>query len=159
MSIAIVGFAPIFCYASHDTVPRRGGMLATNKSKAQLEAELKFLRRSKLGDQVAGILRQLIAWGFAVLIARYCFLSIVALAGLHTEAKIGVSLFGDLRISEALAWALAGSGTFYGWKQRKLRKSTVEELAAHNKKLEQQLDRKRSSSNLDSKGDTRKEDL
>jgi hypothetical protein len=133
--------------------------LASNKSRAQLEAEIKLLKRGKLGDQIAGVIRTLIVWGCAVGIARYCYLTISTLAGLSTDAKIGVSLLGNLQISEGLAWVLAGSGALYGWKQRKLRKATVEEMATHNKKLEKRLDSGRSSSNLDSKGDTRKEDL
>lgn len=132
--------------------------MATNKSKAQLEAELKLLKRAKLGDQIAGSIRSLMAWGGAVLIARYGYLSIEALAGLSTDAKIGVSFLGDFRISETLAWLLGGSGAYYGWRQRGLRKSTVEQMTAHNRKLEARLDRSRSSSNLTPQGNTREED-
>ena len=154
----MIGGAQIICYSLCRTPQTREETLV-NKTKSQLEAELKLLRRAKLGDQVAGVLRTLIAWGGAILIARYAYLSLEALAGLNTNAKIGVSLLGDVRISEALAWVLGGSGVFYGWKQRGLRKSKVEEMAAHNRKLETRLDRNRSSSNLDPKGDTRREDI
>ncbi len=51
----------------------------------------------------------------------------------------------------------AGAGV-YGWKQRDLRKTTVERLQSRIKELELKLDSKRSSSHLTPRGDTREED-
>ena len=83
--------------------------MAAKKSKGQLEAELKVLRQSRNSEGVVQVLISLFRWVGIVLIVRYAYLGIEALAGKSTLADIGVNFLTDINISVALAWA-AGLG-------------------------------------------------
>ena len=82
--------------------------MAAKKSKGQLEAELKVLRQSRNSEGVVQVLISLFRWVGIVLIVRYAYLGIEALAGKSTLADIGVNFLTDINVSVALAWA-AGS--------------------------------------------------
>lgn len=84
--------------------------------------------------------------GGLVAVAYFADNSITALAGQKTLADIGIRFFTDIRISEALAWAVGGSGVWYGYAQRRLRIKTSKRLGTQNRELEKRLDPKRSSS-------------
>ena len=132
--------------------------LAKPKTRIQIEAELRALRGSRAAEGWVLIVTSAIRWGAIVLLARYGYLSIEALAGQTTMADIGVGFFGKIEVSIAVSWALAAGGVVYGLKQRKLRRDTVEKLHVRIKSLEISLDRKRSSSELTPRGDTKAED-
>jgi hypothetical protein len=132
--------------------------LAKQKSKAQLQAELKLIKQSRVGEGVILICLNLIKWGAIVLIVREIHLSIESLAGKATLTDIGINFLGDIKVSIALSWFVGFFGAFYGINQRKLRKDTVERLQTRIKELELVVDNKRSSSQLTVRGDTRPED-
>jgi hypothetical protein len=132
--------------------------MANKKTKAQLETENKLLRRSRTSESVTSVLNNLIRWGGAIAIARYGYLSIASLAGESTMADIGVNVLADFRISQALAWVLAGGTTMYGLSQKKLRRDTVERLQSRIQAYELEQDPGRTTSRLTPRGETRPED-
>lgn len=132
--------------------------MAREKSKAELMAENRLLKTHGRVDAWVAILTTLTKWGGFVLIARYAYLSVAALAGKETLADIGIQFLSDVRVSEALAWLLATSGVVYGYRQRKLRRDTVERQHGRIEELERRVDPKRSSSRLTPRGETRPED-
>jgi hypothetical protein len=123
-----------------------------------LRAENRVLRKVKTSEGIVSVFNNLIRWGGAVLIVRYVYLMVLALAGRLTFADIGIKVLGDVRVSEAAAWLLSGGSVAYGWHQRKLRKDTVERLQERIQKFERQIDGKRTSSRLTARGNTRPED-
>lgn len=133
--------------------------MAEKKSKAQLEAELKVLKKAKASEGIVQVLLSLIRWGAIVLIVRYGFLGIETLSGKSTFADIGVNFLTDIKISVAIAWAAGLGGIGYGYSQRKLRKDTIERLVSRIQELESDADDERTSSKLTTRGDTRPEDL
>jgi len=131
----------------------------TKKSKTQLEAELKALRSSRTVDGTVVVLQSLLRWGGIVAIAWFTRLAVGDLAGQTTLADIGIDFLGKVEVSVALAWTAGAAGGYYGYRQRKLRRDTVERLQKRVKELENFIDKNRSSSQLTSRGDTRPEDI
>jgi len=132
--------------------------MAKRKTVAELQAEVELLKREKAARGWVEVVNNVVKWGGLVLIARYGYLTIDSLAGGRTMADIGIQLFTDIRISSALAWVLAGSGIYYGHRQRKLRGDVVERLQRRIRELEERLDPNRSSSRLTPRGETNPED-
>ena len=141
--------------------PRRspkGKMSKRKPTRAELEAENKFLKRHRNSRSVASIINNLIRWGGVVGVSYFIFLSIEALAGETTAADIGINLLADVRLSEVFAVLFGGGGVIYGIRQRSLRRSAVERLQGRVKKLEKQEDPGRTSSGLTPRGDTHPKD-
>ncbi len=90
--------------------------------------------------------------------ARYGYLAIDSLAGQSTLADIAVNFMTNIKVSVVVSWTVAGGGVFYGLRQRKLRRDTVERVQKRNQKLEAIIDKRRTSSQLTPRGDTRPED-
>jgi hypothetical protein len=134
------------------------GHVAKAKSRAELQAENRLLRRYRQGETVTSIVTTAIRWTGAIAISWIGYLCIQALSGQQTFADIGVSVLADVRISQALAWLLGGGGVAYGLGQRKLRRDTVERLQGRNQRLERERDPRRSSSQLTPRGETNPED-
>lgn len=132
--------------------------MARTKSKAQLQAELKLIKGSRVGEGIILIFINLIKWSAIVLIFREIHLSIESLAGKETLTDIGINFLSEVKVSIALSWLVGFFGAFYGINQRKLRKDTVERLQTRIKEFEISVDSKRSSSQLTTRGDTRPED-
>ncbi len=132
--------------------------MGSNKSKAELLAENRFLRKDRNASNITTVLIYLIKYGALVAIFYFGYLSVLALAGKYTFADIGISLLGDVNISVTLAWIFGVGGVFYGMRQRKVRKDTVERLQGRIQSLETQIDHKRTTSQLTPRGDTREED-
>lgn len=138
------------------------------KSKAELEAENKFLRRSRIADTIAPIAISAIRWGVSAAIAYIAYLSIETLAGKTTDADIEVSLLANifapdflhqLPVMVGFGGIFVGfCGIVYGKYQRSLRMKTVERLQGRIKDFELGKDPKRSSSMLTPTGETRPED-
>lgn len=128
--------------------------MANRKTLAVLRAEIRSLRRSHWTHAAASILTTGLRAAAVVLVARYLYLMVLALAGDRTVADIGIRVLGDFRISAVLPMAVGIGGAFYGHRQRSLRKKTVERLASRIRELERQADPARSSSGLTSRGDT-----
>jgi hypothetical protein len=113
---------------------------------------------------VRDLLPMLVRWGVFVY-AIYTVGDIAkSLSGKTSFAyyDIAVSFVTDLNMSEWFAYAFGllfgGGGTIFGYKERKLRKRKTEYLADRNAKLEKIIDPNRSSSNLQTTGDTREGD-
>jgi hypothetical protein len=123
-----------------------------------LRAENRILRKVKTSEGIVSIFNNLTRWGGAVLIVRYVYLMVLALAGHATFADIGLKILGDVKVSETVAWLFGSGSVAYGWHQRKLRKDTVERLQERIQKFERQIDGKRTSSRLTARGNTRPED-
>ncbi|HFD32861.1 MAG TPA: hypothetical protein ENJ28_09180 [Gammaproteobacteria bacterium] len=132
--------------------------MARKKSKAQLEAELRLLRKSRFTEGTVQVLLSLIRWGAIILVARYGYLSIEVLSGKNTLADIGINFLSNIKISVAFSWFVGVGGAVYGLSQRKLRRDTVERLQGRIQMLEKELDPARTSSRLTKRGDTRPED-
>lgn len=128
------------------------------KSRAQLEAELAALKRSRGINSAIVLGNNLLKWGGLVLISRYIYYSIDSLAGKTTLADVGISFLGNLEVSITIAWVFGFCGIAYGVWQRKLRRDTVEVLQTRNIELERRIDPGRTSSSLTERGDTREED-
>ena len=122
------------------------------------ETALAITKINAITNLIASIFVTTIKWGVVLGIAYFAYLSVEALAGKTTFAKIGLSLLGDIKISEAIAYVLGGGGIFYGWRQRQLRKKRIAELSEHSEGLEKLLDKRRTSSKLPPTGETRDED-
>lgn len=129
-----------------------------SKSKAELIAENEALHRHGVGSSIAKVLTSLIQWVGLSSITYFAFRAIDSLSGQATTADIGVSFMADIKVSVMLSWAAGAAGVAYGYGQRKLRKNTVEKLHKRNQELESEFDKRRSSSQLTPKGDTRDED-
>lgn len=128
--------------------------MAKRKTLAELRAENRGLRQSHWTEAATSISTTGM-WAVAVIfVARYAYLSVAALAGDRTVADIGIHVLGDIRLSSFLCMAFGVGGTVFGWLQLRLRKSTVERLAPRNQDLEREIDPKRSTSGLTSRGDT-----
>lgn len=128
--------------------------MAKRKTPAELRAENRILRQSHWTQAATSVVTTGM-WAVAVvLVARYGYLSVDALAGDRTVADIGIRVLGDLRISTIVSVTVGIGGAVYGWLQRRLRKSTVERLASRNQDLERGLDPERSTSGLTPRGDT-----
>lgn len=130
-----------------------------NKTRAQLETELKMLRSVKRSEGILSLGNNLIRWGALVLITRYAYLSIEAMAGKETFAGFFVNFLGNFDVSMALSWVVGGTGFLYGARQRSLRRDAIERLQGRITHLEKQIDPRRSSSNLTPRGDSRPEDV
>ncbi len=129
------------------------------KTAAELRAENQLLREMRTREGIVSVINNLIRWVGGVLIAYFGYRTVAVLAGQHTAADIGVKILADVRVSEAVAWIFGGSGIAYGWRQRKLRRDTVERIQTRVESFEQSVDPGRSSSQLTKRGDTRAEDV
>ena len=127
-------------------------------NEKQLERELALRKYVHTSGLIAGTINNIARWTGLVAIAMFAYLCIRSLSGERTNAQIGISILGDVRISEVFAWLLAGSGMAYGRRQRSLRRRAIEHLHPRSKRYEESVDRGRSSSQLTPRGDTRPED-
>jgi hypothetical protein len=129
------------------------------KSKAQLETELRLVRRGRTVDALAAVAKDALRWGGIVLCFYFLYRSVAVLSGKTTFADIGIRVLANLRVSEAAAWIFGASGVGYGVRQRSLRRSTIERLSGRIQELERGIDPRRSSSDLTPRGETPPEDL
>jgi hypothetical protein len=78
--------------------------------------------------------------------------SVRELAGRETKSNIAVEFINHVEVSITLAWMWAAGATLYGLKERQLRKRTIKHMQQHKRALEDSIDPKRSSSELDEDG-------
>ena len=116
------------------------------------------VRKFFFGVQSIGTLNNLIRYGAWVLIARYGYLSIEALAGETTSLNfLHVVTFEFL--SRTLPWwILTIAFGYWAFRQTRLRKQKTEQLTARIKELETRIDPNRTSSGLLPSGDTHPDD-
>ena len=149
-------------------------------SRAELEAENKFLRKHKTAEAIASVINTLIKWSGLTLIcvsmfglpAYYSFRIAEVTAGKTTNTTVSVyfEILGNVAAQLGLASGSRGpktlialslligiGGVLYGMLQHKLRKRVI----SRNDRirvLEQRIDSNRSSSRLTEEGTTRPED-
>ncbi len=106
-------------------------------------------------DSVTVVVREIVKWGAVVLIVRYCYYSIAALAGRSTLADIVVQLLGNLKVSDGILALFGTGGIVYGVGQRYLRRRHIQRVVQEKNRLEKMIDPKRTSSDLTERGTTR----
>jgi hypothetical protein len=109
-------------------------------------------------DASTRVLQTLIKWGGLAAIAYFCYKSVECLSGKTTLSNIVVSVLGDLRINQWLAYAVGTGGCVWAVGERAIRRKRVAELSKRTIELESALDKNRSSSTLPTTGKTRAED-
>ncbi len=125
---------------------------------AQLEAENSYLRKARIADGIIQVALAAVRYGALIVVGYWGLEAIRALAGSSTFADISVDFLTEINVSVALAWSVGVFGGVYGYKQRHLRRNTVERLQGRIRELEAMIDPQRSSSKLTTRGDTRPED-
>lgn len=125
---------------------------------ADVKAENRYIRQSRITHSITSVVNNFFKYGALLGIAYCMYLSIAVLSGKTTLASIGISFLGNVKISEAVAWLFGVSGVAFGYKQRQLRRTTVEHLQSRNIELEKQIDPNRTSSTLTPRGDTNPRD-
>ena len=116
---------------------------------------LRLLSRS---ESIASVVQTLIRAACAVLIARYVYLSVAALAGQNTDASFVLDILGRTSVNVSVAWTFALGGAGYGYVQKRLRTRTIMKLAPRVRAAEEAVDPERSSSHLTAEGTTAPED-
>lgn len=129
------------------------------KTRAELEAELRLLRRSRSGDGVVSVINNAIKFGSIVAVFYIIFLMVDALAGKTTDGNIIIEFVSKFEVNKWLAYILGGGGVTYGLAQKRLRRNTVQRVQPRVQKLEKKIDKRRSSSNLTARGETQPEDM
>lgn len=130
-----------------------------SKTRPELVAENRLLRKQRIAESWALVLMALFKWGcFAYL--GYCgYRSVAALAGTSTAADIVVAFIGEVKSGgKGLAWLLGALGILYGLLERGLRRKTIDRLGSRVKELEAAIDPRRTSSGLTTTGETHPED-
>lgn len=91
-------------------------------------------------------------------LAFFGWKSIQALAGQETAADFAVRVLGNIRVNAWAAYVLGASGIGYGWRERRLRHIVNEKLGTRVSELEQEIDQRRTSSELTRRGQTNPQD-
>lgn len=130
------------------------------KSRAAITAydEVRLSAKVQLAQIIGRVITTAFPWAAACVLAYFAYRSIDVLAGQKTVANIGVRFLADVKVSEAVAWLFGSGGIAYGWKQRNLRRTTVERLSGRLTGLEQLRDSRRTSSRLTPRGETNPRD-
>lgn len=128
------------------------------KAKSDREYELHYAFAVRRVELIASAFNNFLRYGTIFSACWFAYLSIGSLAGQQTTADIGVNILGDLKLSDVFGVIFGGSAIVYGWRQRVLRRDTVERLQGRIRELERRIDPHRSSSMLTERGDTRPED-
>lgn len=109
-------------------------------------------------DGIISIVKSLIKYGALVACFYFVYLSILALSGKATLATIGLSVLGNIKVSEGICALLTGGSILYGVGQRQLRHRVIRRIGTRLSELEKERDPERSSSGLTDTGGTRPED-
>jgi hypothetical protein len=128
------------------------------KKRTDRELELRYRFRFRVLDVIGAGLTLAVPWGSLILIAWMVTDSVNGLAGKYTFADIGVRFLADVKVSEAIAYAVGAGGMLYGYRERRLRQKNIARLSGRNQDHERRIDPKRSSSGLTPEGKTRPED-
>jgi hypothetical protein len=128
------------------------------KTRAELEAELKTLRRTRLASSITEIIQTLIRFGALVACVYFLSTAISNLAGKSTIADIGVKFLGNVDVGRGVAVLFGAGGTLYGLAERRQRQKIIKRLHGRTKEVEKKIDPQRSSSGLTETGDTNPND-
>lgn len=112
---------------------------------------------------VGGLGNSLLKYGSISSVAYYAFRTIKELAGKNTFAELtfnsAINWIANDYMASALGLVFGFSGIYYGVREARLRKDAIERLSVYQERYERELDPKRSSSKLTTRGETRPEDL
>jgi hypothetical protein len=136
------------------TTPQAGDDARQSIDEVQSEFDLKLHTR----ELVARGFRQVVTSVTICVVAYFLYKSIEAAAGTTTLADLSLKFLSNVKINIAVSWSVGITGVGYGVWQRRVRRTTVERLAARVKELEEKIDPRRSSSSLTPRGETKPED-
>jgi len=126
----------------------------------QLQREWIRNRRFTTGVEAAtSIVRTLIRWAGAAVIAWFAYKSFQAVAGKDTTFSAVVNLATKLSIDRWIAYIIAGLSSGCWWYERRTRQKTIKDREEYIRELEKKIDPKRSTSGLTAEGKPRKEDV
>ena len=128
-------------------------MSAIVSPQPKTEAEIRLLFRKI--DAVVTVVKTLIQWAGLVACMFLVYKCVAALAGKETLASIGMSVLGNIKVSDGVLSVLTGGSIVYGLGERSLRRRNIKRLTARNIELEKRLDAGRTTSGLTSRGTTR----
>lgn len=129
-----------------------------SKTENNVDTELEIRRIETITDMVTSVSSHLFRFLIVAVVAYFGYKSIDSLAGEITDANFIVGLFSDKYFANVVCILAAVSGILYGRKQSKLRKDVVERYHEYMKNEEEAVDRNRSSSHMDARGEKRLED-
>lgn len=121
-----------------------------------------FLLRMERTQLFASVAKHLIKYGAITAVAYFVYRCTDALAGKQTDANIVYRVVSNLlsseKATEGLSAAVAVFCLYLANRWKRQYRDTIEELGKLRQAYEKLLDPKRSSSKLDARGATRKED-
>ncbi len=151
--------------------------MSRKKTSAELRAEINFIKKHGIGNNITKIARDLIKYVCLFGCCYFAYLSIDSLSGKDTSADITVKAEGNFSLNNkkntekriekttdikaatvTLALLFGLGGILYGRKQAKLRKDLIERYHPIMQEAERAKDVNRSTSKLTMRGDTRPED-
>ena len=97
-------------------------------------------------------------WGYFGYLTYAGQRTLSSFAGKDTFTSVIVSLGSNVSVAVGASWAVTIGLVIWVFLERRLRKGTTERLHVRIKDLELQIDRKRTSSELTPRGETRPED-
>ena len=142
-------------------------MSKPQKTRAQLEAELKFVRQSNIALSVSSIFNTIVKSGSYAAIAYFCSDIAKSFSGKVTITDINIGVMANIASKASasintlivLVSLLFGfSGMLYGRSRHNLLQFYIENNADRNTQHEISKDPKRTSSGLTKKGKIQKED-
>lgn len=122
------------------------------------QQELAYKLRFKKIDATVTICKAFAKYACIFGSVYFIYRSVAVLAGKQTFASVGLSVLGNVKVSEGIYIVLTAGSIIYGVGQRQLRRRNIERLTKHSIALEKQLDPKRTTSGLTKRGTTRPED-
>lgn len=132
--------------------------MAKQKSRGELEVELRYVKRDKwitvVGSNINALIRA-IKW---IAVAYCIYLSIDSLAGKATDANILLKFLADITTERIVTYAVAGGSVWYGLRENRLKKRAIAHLEERARRAELALDERRSSSQLTTRGETNPSD-
>ncbi len=125
---------------------------------SQNEREARILQYQILADAVSKTLQSLFKWDSLFGCVYYTMDMLKAYAGKTTWADVNFAAAVNDHLASVLGMVFGISGVWYGHRERKLRKDTMERLHRYQRRYEESRDPGRTSSRLTRRGDTRQED-
>jgi hypothetical protein len=118
----------------------------------------KYQLSYRIYEGIFSTIKALLKYGSIVLIVRYGYYAVLALAGKQTFADVGFRILGNVQISHNICYLVATGGILYGVGQRTMRRRHIKRVDSLKNNYERMLDPRRTSSGLTHTGQTRPED-
>jgi hypothetical protein len=126
----------------------------------RLTKEHEFQLRMALIEKGLGAATVLFRYAGLAAVGFFVWLSIRELAGRNTNAsvKVGLDFLASIELDKWIPYVFASVAILYGLNERRVRREAIARMATTIKSLEEQIDPKRSSSNLTKRGTTNRKD-